>query len=157
MYHDLASPLVIKPASTNALGVGTPNVTYTPKGLLAGAFTYGRTTTKHIKSLLITYIVMHLDACKQHEAHANEVHLARQMYPDQIALVANSPSCLNPIVPPSLAILQQSYQALAIPQPSSTELDSRLVVPSINPSDDPVANFNKLMAFISTTFGPRFP
>nr|GEU35858.1 hypothetical protein [Tanacetum cinerariifolium] len=26
-----------------------------------------------------------------------------------------------------------------------------------NPSDDPVANLKKLMAFVSTTFGPRFP
>ncbi|GKD64135.1 hypothetical protein Tco_1306243 [Tanacetum coccineum] len=32
----------------------------------------------------------------QHEAHANEVRLSRQRYPDQIALVANSPTCLNP-------------------------------------------------------------
>ncbi|GJS25893.1 reverse transcriptase domain-containing protein [Tanacetum coccineum] len=34
---------------------------------------------------------------RQHEAHANEVRLSRQRYPDQIALVANSPTCLNPI------------------------------------------------------------
>ncbi|GKC41501.1 hypothetical protein Tco_1059223 [Tanacetum coccineum] len=33
---------------------------------------------------------------RQHEAHANEVRLARQRYPDQIDLVANFPSCLNP-------------------------------------------------------------
>ncbi|GJZ16749.1 hypothetical protein Tco_0552872, partial [Tanacetum coccineum] len=37
MYHDLASPLVTNPAYTNALGVATPNVTYAPKGLPAGA------------------------------------------------------------------------------------------------------------------------
>ncbi|GKC31919.1 hypothetical protein Tco_1039213 [Tanacetum coccineum] len=37
--------------------------------------------------------------------------------------------------------------ALAIQQSSSLELDSRLVVPSFNPSDDPIANLNKLMAF----------
>ncbi|GJW73312.1 retrovirus-related pol polyprotein from transposon TNT 1-94 [Tanacetum coccineum] len=53
--------------------------------------------------------------------------------------------------------LQQSYQAPAIQQPSSTELDSGLVVPSFNPSDDPIANLNKLMAFITTSFAPRFP
>nr|GEV86021.1 hypothetical protein [Tanacetum cinerariifolium] len=52
--------------------------------------------------------------------------------------------------------LQQSYQAPGIPQPSSTELDSGLV-PSYNPSDDLITNLNKLMAFVSTTFGPCFP
>ncbi|GJX77070.1 retrovirus-related pol polyprotein from transposon TNT 1-94 [Tanacetum coccineum] len=54
-------------------------------------------------------------------------------------------------------VLQQSYQAPAIQQSSSPELDSRLVVPSFNPSDDPIGNLNKLIAFMSTTFGPRFP
>ncbi|GJX97435.1 hypothetical protein Tco_0353233 [Tanacetum coccineum] len=52
--------------------------------------------------------------------------------------------------------LQQSYQASAIQQPSSTELDSGLVVPSFNPSDDLIANLNKLMAFVTITFAPRF-
>ncbi|GKC07865.1 hypothetical protein Tco_0999475 [Tanacetum coccineum] len=37
---------------------------------------------------------------RQHEAHANEVRLMRQRYPDPMALVANSyelsPPCLNP-------------------------------------------------------------
>ncbi|GJX36134.1 hypothetical protein Tco_0247691 [Tanacetum coccineum] len=33
---------------------------------------------------------------RQHKAHANEVRLQKQRYTDQIALVANSPSCLNP-------------------------------------------------------------
>ncbi|GKG63738.1 hypothetical protein Tco_0645131, partial [Tanacetum coccineum] len=37
MYHDLASPLVTKPAFNNALGVATLKVTYAPKGLPAGA------------------------------------------------------------------------------------------------------------------------
>ncbi|GKD30555.1 hypothetical protein Tco_1241333, partial [Tanacetum coccineum] len=46
--------------------------------------------------------------------------------------------------------LQQSYQAPAIQQPlqpSSRELDLGLVVPSFNPSDDHIANLNKLMVF----------
>ncbi|GKG12110.1 hypothetical protein Tco_0346347, partial [Tanacetum coccineum] len=43
-------------------------------------------------------------------------------------------------------VLQQSYQAHAIQQSSSIELDSGLVIPSFNPSDDPIANLNKLMA-----------
>ncbi|GKA07182.1 transcription factor GTE1-like protein [Tanacetum coccineum] len=110
---------------------------------------------------------------RKHEAHASEVRLERQRYSDQIALVANSPSCLNPTQyypqlssvlqqyypspAPQPHVLQQSYQAPAIQQSSSTELDSGLVVPSFNPSDDPIDNLNKLMAFVSTTFGPRFP
>ncbi|GKC64025.1 retrotransposon protein, putative, unclassified, partial [Tanacetum coccineum] len=49
--------------------------------------------------------------------------------------------------------LQQSYQVAAIPQPSSIELDSGLVVPSFNPSDDPIAKLNKLMAFGRQTQG----
>ncbi|GJS61860.1 retrovirus-related pol polyprotein from transposon TNT 1-94 [Tanacetum coccineum] len=32
-----------------------------------------------------------------------------------------------------------------------------LVVPSFNPSDDPIASLNKAMAFLSTTFSSRFP
>ncbi|GJQ98598.1 hypothetical protein Tco_0009737 [Tanacetum coccineum] len=129
---------------------------------------------------------------KQHEAHTNEVRLARQRYHDQIALFANSPSCLNltqyyphlssalqqyypsptpqrsydaPIVQSSqyqpqvvnhspvvhqqsyqapalqqsyqAPTLQQSNQAPSIQQPSAIELDSRLVVLSFNPSDEP--------------------
>ncbi|GKF34152.1 integrase, catalytic region, zinc finger, CCHC-type containing protein [Tanacetum coccineum] len=140
---------------------------------------------------------------RQHEAHANEVRLERQRYPDQLALVADCPSCLNltqyypqlssvsqqyypspapqrsydapivqqshylpQVVTPSPAVhqqqfqapvLQQSYQAPAIQQSSSPELDSGLVVPSFNPSDDPIASLNKAMAFLSTTFASRFP
>ncbi|GKD29752.1 hypothetical protein Tco_1240530, partial [Tanacetum coccineum] len=41
-------------------------------------------------------------------------------------------------------------------QSSYIELDLGLVIPSFNPSDDPIANLNKLMAFVTTTFGPRF-
>ncbi|GJZ78637.1 hypothetical protein Tco_0643474, partial [Tanacetum coccineum] len=43
-------------------------------------------------------------------------------------------------------VLQQSYQAPAIQQSSSPELDSGLV-PYFNPSNDPIANLNKLMGF----------
>ncbi|GJT49284.1 transcription factor GTE1-like protein [Tanacetum coccineum] len=124
---------------------------------------------------------------RQHEAHENEVPLQKQRYPDQIALVANSPSCLNPtkyyqqlssatqqyysppttqhsydapIQPYHAPALQQSYQALAFHQPlqpSFLELDSGLVVPSFNPSDDPITSLNKAMAFLSTSFASCFP
>ncbi|GJV45324.1 integrase, catalytic region, zinc finger, CCHC-type containing protein [Tanacetum coccineum] len=49
----------------------------------------------------------------QHEAHANEVRLERQRYPDQIALVANSPSCLNTAILCFIAILPISYTTTA--------------------------------------------
>ncbi|GJV84087.1 hypothetical protein Tco_1523985 [Tanacetum coccineum] len=39
----------------------------------------------------------------------------------------------------------------------NSKLDSGLVVPSFNPSDDPIASLNKAMAFLSTTFASRFP
>ncbi|GJV14417.1 hypothetical protein Tco_1359740 [Tanacetum coccineum] len=69
------------------------------------------------------------------------------------------------VVNHSLVVHQQPYQAPAlkqsdqvpdIQQPSSIELDSGLVVPSFNPFDDLIANLNKLMTFVSTSFGPRF-
>ncbi|GJW73829.1 hypothetical protein Tco_0133199 [Tanacetum coccineum] len=83
---------------------------------------------------------------RQHEAHANEVRLERQRYPDQIALVAYSSSSVHQQQYQE-PVLQQSYQAPAIQQSSSPEFDSGLVVLSFNPSDDPIANLNKLMAF----------
>ncbi|GJX43744.1 hypothetical protein Tco_0260420 [Tanacetum coccineum] len=48
---------------------------------------------------------------RQHESHANEVHLARQRYPNRIALVVNSPSCLNltQYYPQLSSASQQSY------------------------------------------------
>ncbi|GJV18975.1 retrovirus-related pol polyprotein from transposon TNT 1-94 [Tanacetum coccineum] len=96
---------------------------------------------------------------RQHEAHTNEVRLTRQRYPDQIALVANSPSLVHQQTyqPPTL---QQSYQAPDIQQPSQPsfpELDSGLGVPSFNPSDNPIASLNKAMAFLRTLFDSRYP
>ncbi|GKA91331.1 retrovirus-related pol polyprotein from transposon TNT 1-94 [Tanacetum coccineum] len=55
----------------------------------------------------------------QHEAHANEFRLARQRYPDQIALVANSPACLNPNqCYPHLSSASQQYYSSLAPQRS---------------------------------------
>ncbi|GJY19283.1 hypothetical protein Tco_0390774 [Tanacetum coccineum] len=131
------------------------------------------TLAKYMHTTNFDHLYAHL---RQHEAHANEVHLKRQRYPNQIALVSNSPTCLNSTryylqmssatqqyySPPAL---QRSYDALIVKQSQyqpqvqsfSIELDSGLVVPSFNPSNDPIANLNKLMAFVSTTFAPRFP
>ncbi|GJW56235.1 ribonuclease H-like domain-containing protein [Tanacetum coccineum] len=93
---------------------------------------------------------------RQHEAHANEVRLQRQRYPDQIALVDNSPTCLNPTrYYPQLSSATQQYYSPPAPQRSydAPILDSGLVVPSFNPFDDPIANLNKLMAFGRQTQG----
>ncbi|GJT58753.1 hypothetical protein Tco_1002286 [Tanacetum coccineum] len=84
---------------------------------------------------------------------------AKQIWDRVKLLIQGSELSLQELVhqqPYQVSALQQSYQAPAIQQPSSKELDSGLVVPSFNPSDDPIANLNKLMTFVSTSFGPRF-
>nr|GEV31434.1 hypothetical protein [Tanacetum cinerariifolium] len=109
------------------------------------------TIAKDMHTTNFDHMYAHL---RKHEAHAKEVCLSRQRYPNQIALVANSLTCLNPTqYYPQLSSATQQYYSPPAPQ----QLDSGLVVPSFNPSDDPIANLNKLMTFISTTFGPRFP
>ncbi|GKE37079.1 hypothetical protein Tco_1460484, partial [Tanacetum coccineum] len=68
----------------------------------------------------------------------------------QSALVIHHASVIN----------QQSFQAPAISQQSPAtflQFDSGLVVPSFLPTDDPITSINKAMAFISTTFAPRYP
>ncbi|GJS09799.1 integrase, catalytic region, zinc finger, CCHC-type containing protein [Tanacetum coccineum] len=99
---------------------------------------------------------------RQHEAHANEVRLARQRYPDQVALVANSPSCFNPTqYYLQLSSASQQYYPSPTPQPPAIpqlplELNSRLIVPSFKTFDDPVDNLNKLMAFIEESLFRKF-
>ncbi|GKD40020.1 hypothetical protein Tco_1260227 [Tanacetum coccineum] len=110
------------------------------------------------------YLYAHL---RQHEAHANEVRLAIQRYPDQIALVTNSLAYLNlTLYYPQLSFASQQYYSSLAPQPPTNkqqsqptfpELDSGLAVPTFNPSDDPIASLNKAMSFLSTTFSSRFP
>ncbi|GKD04853.1 hypothetical protein Tco_1179827, partial [Tanacetum coccineum] len=88
------------------------------------------------------HLYAHLRQC---EAHANEVRLCEKVVQQQ---TYQAPA------------LQQSYQAPAIHQPMQPafpKLDLGLVVPSFNPSDDPIASLNKEMAFLSTTFASRFP
>ncbi|GJY72769.1 hypothetical protein Tco_0477200 [Tanacetum coccineum] len=61
--------------------------------------------------------IIHSYYMRQHEAHANEVHLSRQRYLDQIALVANSPTCLNPTqYYPQLSSSTQQYYSPPAPQ-----------------------------------------
>nr|GEW36270.1 hypothetical protein [Tanacetum cinerariifolium] len=100
------------------------------------------------------------DHIRKHEAHVNEDRLQKQRYPDQIALVANSPSCLNPTeYYPQLSSSTKQYYSISVPQRSydAPRLDSGLVVPSFNPFDDLISNLNKLIAFVMTTFAHRFP
>ncbi|GJR28455.1 hypothetical protein Tco_1104687 [Tanacetum coccineum] len=55
---------------------------------------------------------------------------------------------------------QQTFHSNDVHQPapqSFPQLDSRLAVPSFNPTDDPIESLNKAMAFISTSFASRFP
>nr|GEW64056.1 hypothetical protein [Tanacetum cinerariifolium] len=114
---------------------------------------------------------------RQHDAHADEVHIMKERFLNPLALVANtcnaSPSysnqtkgvfifCLKirePIANHSSLVHHQSYQAHDVHQPSQASfplMDSGLVVPLFLPSDDPIASLNKAMVFISTTFTSRY-
>ncbi|GJS18566.1 hypothetical protein Tco_0413038 [Tanacetum coccineum] len=80
MYHDLASPLVIKPAYTNALRVATPNVTYAPKGLQVGSnLLVLRTTQRHSKILANHIHVVHLNRSASTIKPRN-IHIAGKGY-----------------------------------------------------------------------------
>nr|GEV33063.1 reverse transcriptase domain-containing protein [Tanacetum cinerariifolium] len=81
------------------------------------------------------HLYVHL---KKHEVHANEIKMMRERFPDPLALHYQAP-----------AVQQQ-------PQVVYLQLDSRLVVPSFLPGDDPIASLNKAMAFISTLIFLRY-
>ncbi|GJY68372.1 hypothetical protein Tco_0471354 [Tanacetum coccineum] len=107
---------------------------------------------------------------RQHEVHANEVHMMRQRFSDPLTLSsAISQQQFYTSLPqpqpnkapihqqsyPAPVVHQQYYQAPAIHQQSLAvfpQLDSCLVVPSFLPTDDPTASLNKAMSFISTSF-----
>ncbi|GKE83623.1 hypothetical protein Tco_1557365 [Tanacetum coccineum] len=106
----------------------------------------------------------------QNEAHAHEVRVMHEWYPNPLALVANYhhiPSYLsihhsqyNPPHYPTPSVPQNAYHSPLIsqqPQAEFPQLDSSLVVPSFLPSDDPIACLNKAMAFMSTVMASRFP
>ncbi|GKB46921.1 hypothetical protein Tco_0897674 [Tanacetum coccineum] len=67
---------------------------------------------------------------RQHEAHANEVRLMRQSTTGPSAILSSTLCSSN---------------------------TSGLVVPVFLPSNDPIASFNKAMAFISIAFASRYP
>ncbi|GJT81087.1 hypothetical protein Tco_1055429 [Tanacetum coccineum] len=113
---------------------------------------------------------------RQHEAHADEVRIMKERFPNPLTLVANtynsspsysnqtqyhqqlspfaSPQQVSPLASQQL-VHHQSYQAPDVHQPSQASfplMDPRLVVPPFLPSDDLIASLNKEMAFISTAF-----
>nr|GEV16476.1 hypothetical protein [Tanacetum cinerariifolium] len=85
---------------------------------------------------------------------------------DPLALVANTynpPSTCNNPPPPSNQVLyhpQHSYDALfvqqqAIETPKSH--DSRLAIPTFNPTDDLIGSLNKAIMFLSKVFTTKYP
>ncbi|GJR26221.1 hypothetical protein Tco_1102453 [Tanacetum coccineum] len=100
---------------------------------------------------------------KHNEKDAKEVREMRLRFPDPLALLANT---YNP--PLSYIITQQiiqsppqqSYVPPVVPQQQPilpTQPDSRFVVPSFLPTNDPIASLNKAMIFLSSTFSSRYP
>ncbi|GKF78744.1 hypothetical protein Tco_0234312 [Tanacetum coccineum] len=71
---------------------------------------------KDIHTTNFNHLYAHL---RQHEAHTNKVRLPRQRYLDQIALVVNSLTCLNPTqYHPQLSSATQQYYSPPAPQRS---------------------------------------
>ncbi|GKB15624.1 hypothetical protein Tco_0849547 [Tanacetum coccineum] len=65
-----------------------------------------------------------------------------------------------PVANHSLVAHHQSYQASDVHQPPQAlfpRMDSRLVVLSFLPFDDPIASLNKAIAFINTIFTSQYP
>ncbi|GJV18831.1 hypothetical protein Tco_1367851 [Tanacetum coccineum] len=94
---------------------------------------------------------------RKHEAHASEVRLTRQRYPDQIALVDNSPSCLNLTqYYRQLSPATQQYYLPPAPQ-HSYDAPMDLLFHLLTSYDDLIASLNKAIAFLRTTFSSRFP
>ncbi|GJY37010.1 hypothetical protein Tco_0422388, partial [Tanacetum coccineum] len=58
------------------------------------------------------------------------------------------------------SVPQNAYLPLIIPQQPQAEfpqLDSGIEVPTSHPGDDPIVCMNKVMAFLSAVFTPRYP
>ncbi|GJX02964.1 hypothetical protein Tco_0188880 [Tanacetum coccineum] len=96
----------------------------------------------------------------QYEGNANEVQMMRERYPDPLALVAHYQTQSNSAHQPTPPVPQNAYHSpLTSQQPpiEFPQIDSGLVVPVFLPGDDPIACFNKAMAFMSTVVASRFP
>ncbi|GJX39776.1 hypothetical protein Tco_0253079 [Tanacetum coccineum] len=79
----------------------------------------------------------------------NDVKLAKSLYPDSLALVANSPTLYNPSQSPQHLVTQQS-------QVEFPQLDSNLAVLMFQQREDPIECLNKVMAFLFVVVS-RFP
>ncbi|GJS30694.1 hypothetical protein Tco_0491314 [Tanacetum coccineum] len=106
----------------------------------------------------------------QHEAHATEVRLMRERFPDPLALLANNthilsyqtnnqshnfslPTISASNIPQQPSVLRNLSQSRAISQQSQAEfsqLDPGRAVLLFLPGNDPIASFNKAMAFLTT-------
>ncbi|GKB82564.1 zf-CCHC domain-containing protein [Tanacetum coccineum] len=124
-----------------------------------GKFVTDVKLAKNMHTTNFDHLYAHL---RQHEAHANEVCLNRQRFSNQTALFSSATqSCYSPPAsqlydhpsPFQATAVQQSYHQPQMQQ--SYQLDSGLVVPSFNTSDDSVVNLNKTVAFL-TIYASRF-
>ncbi|GJV15124.1 retrovirus-related pol polyprotein from transposon TNT 1-94 [Tanacetum coccineum] len=80
---------------------------------------------------------------KHKERDAKEVREMRKRFPELLALLANT---YNP--PPSYNIVQQ---------PPTFQPDIGLAIPTFLSIDDPIANLNKAMIFLSSVYRSKFP
>ncbi|GJX83613.1 hypothetical protein Tco_0333094, partial [Tanacetum coccineum] len=119
---------------------------------------------------------------EQHEVHANEISLMHERFPDPLSLVAKyhqqpshfnnyhsqytTPQYIQQFSPPTQhvhtepSVTQNAYPPSTIPQQPPTEfpqIDSGLAVPTFLPGDDLISCINKVMAFLSAVFTPRYP
>nr|GEX45133.1 hypothetical protein [Tanacetum cinerariifolium] len=130
-----------------------------------GKFVTDIKLAKNTHTTKFDHLYAHL---KQGEAHANEVHLNRQRFSDMIALEMDvQQSYHQPQLQQSYQAspMHQSYQVPAVQQPTTyqpplkmfSQLDSGLVVPSFNTSDDLIVNLNKAGAFLNSNASRFIP
>ncbi|GJY20455.1 integrase, catalytic region, zinc finger, CCHC-type containing protein [Tanacetum coccineum] len=74
------------------------------------------------------------------------------LYPDPLALVANSPTLYNPSQSPQHLVSHQPFISPSVTQHSQAnfaQLDFGFVVPTFQQGEDPIECINKAMAFLS--------
>ncbi|GKG07104.1 hypothetical protein Tco_0330073, partial [Tanacetum coccineum] len=97
---------------------------------------------------------------QQHELHANEVHLIRELHSDPLALVDNHQQ--TPHACPQLpSVPQIEYIVFTVNQQTHLaefpQIDSGLAVLVFKQGDDPIDAINKMMSFLLTVVSSRFP
>nr|GEX35657.1 hypothetical protein [Tanacetum cinerariifolium] len=113
------------------------------------------TDVKLVRDLHTTNVDQLHAYLRQHEFHANEVRLMRELNSDPLALVVNHQMTQSPY-----QMHQQSYQHTQF-QPSSTIrlLPTRLWsnCSSVPDSDDPIDAINYMMSFLTVVATSRYP